>query len=617
MNRRSFLRALAHTVVVASCGKYAGNGGDGGSTVDAAGGHGAGPDGGPPQPPLVPTSPQAVSDQWFPQGLVSGEPQATSVVLWTRVALETVARGAAAREVAYVVARDEALTDIVARGTVTTSAEADYTVQLQVEALAPYTYYYYRFAVGDATTQVGRTKTAPALDQAVDVSFMFASCQDFIGRHYHSWRAFLELGREVDFVMFLGDYIYETVNDPAFQSTDPSARTIELPDGLDISADQDRSKLAAGSLADYRALYKRYRSDPLLKEVHRRFPFVVIWDDHEFANDCWGDHVTDFNEKPNPNGPANEQASLRRKAANRAFAEYQPLHLQYDDTASATQSIRIYRQLRFGQRLDVFMTDQRLYRDDHIIPEGPRDVLAGKLTKYSSFGARVLPRKSVVDAREAESRPTMLGAVQKQWFLQAVQASTATWKVWGNEVQLNQQIVDLSALPGVPNWLNAKNYLSSDQWDGYRSERREILQALRGVANLVACTGDIHTFFAAELHVDFDAPAAPSAVEYVTSSISSATGKAIMTNALGQVSLPASVVSAVADGLEEILRRHNPHIKHADAQHNGFAIATVTSAAFDVEFFAVGDATAEAYPGIGQVTKFRTRAGTSRVERLP
>ena len=41
------------------------------------------------------------------------------------------------------------------------------------------------------------------------------------------------------------------------------------------------------TLDSYRQRYASYRVDPALQELHRRFPMIAIWDDHEFANDAW------------------------------------------------------------------------------------------------------------------------------------------------------------------------------------------------------------------------------------------------------------------------------------------------------------------------------------------
>ncbi|RYZ63056.1 MAG: hypothetical protein EOP08_11560, partial [Proteobacteria bacterium] len=434
--------------------------------------------------------------------------------------------------------------------------------------------YFYRFESEGTTTRVARTKTAPAIDADVPVRYAMCACQDYIGRYWHSWQALLEEAPDLDFVMYLGDYIYESVNDSRFQSSDPSTRAIVLPDGIDTSPAQDGSRIAAGSLADYRALYKIYRSDPLLREIHRRYPFVLTWDDHEFADDCWGDHSTSFAEKDPQTGDfTSEQDTPRRQTASRAFAEYQPADIARAPGAAFPADLTIYRSLRFGKHVEVFMTDQRMYRDDHVVKEGPLNLETGKVRKNSSLGSRYFVRKSVFDTLEAEVSPTLLGATQKQWFVDAVKASSATWKVWGNEVQVYQMVVNLAELPGVPNAFGYRAYLNCDQWDGYRTERAEVLGAFQsaGVENLLVCTGDIHSFYAAELHVDFDEPGPkPIGVELVTAGISSASLSKFIDDYVPNGDAFRPVIDALVGTANETLLGSNPHLRHADTDAYGY-----------------------------------------------
>src|SRR5581483_12301112 len=179
IRRRDFLRYAAATAVAASVPRA------GRSDVFAA-------------------TPDEI-DRVFPQGLASGDPTPNSVILWTRV------EGAAATEtVLYEVALDPRFRRLVATGQIPAEAAGDHTVKLNVVGLAPYTTYYYRFTALGVTSVTGRTKTAPRPNQDVPVRFAFASCQDFIGRYYHAWRALVEKEEDVDFVLFLGDYIYES-----------------------------------------------------------------------------------------------------------------------------------------------------------------------------------------------------------------------------------------------------------------------------------------------------------------------------------------------------------------------------------------------------------------------
>lgn len=541
----------------------------------------------------------------FPQGLASGDPRPDGVILWTRVEPDRAAP--AEIPVTYDVATDAAFENVVATGEVVATAASDHTVRLKVTKLEAFTTYYYRFTALDVTTDAGRTKTAPKADQDVPVRFAFAACQDFVGRYYHSWKALLDEDA-VDFVVFLGDYVYETDGNPSFM-TPTEARKIVLPDGLSLG---ENSGKAAQTLADYRALYKRYRSDENLKKAHASFPFVCIWDDHEFGDDCWQDHTTHFSELDGNT----EQVTSQREDADQAWFEYQPADVEYDEAGHYPADIKIYRKLRFGKHMELFLTDQRYFRSDHVIPEGPTDSTVGKVLANSGIGSRIFVLKSGFDPKEAAAKPTMLGQEQKQWLVDSVTASDATWKIWGSETQLAQMIADLSSFTTLPPLFQDTWYLTVDQWDGYRSERGEILSALSGVENLVVVTGDIHAFYASELHADFDAPAAkPVGVEYVVAGISSQAIAPAAKSVLDQPTFASFGLGDLVPQWDDLLKVASPHYRYANSFVNGIAVCDVSAEMVEVTFLIVGDVQ-DATPGAVTRASFRTKAGTSLVETV-
>ncbi len=246
--RRSFVKA----VVVSAATPWSGCGGSDGPEA---------PD--DPEAPgesIPEPSPPEQADLAFPQGIASGDPRPDGVLLWTRVEPPAPDEAVTVR---WYLALDEGFTEPVASGELTAEREADHTVRVRLVDLMPHTWYWYRFAAelpdGVVVTQTGRTKTAPTADMDVPVRFAVASCQEYVGRWYHAWRRLAEREPELDFVLFLGDYIYESIADPRFQPVG-SPRSLTLPDGL--SLDGTTSNLVALTLADYRALYRQYRSDP-------------------------------------------------------------------------------------------------------------------------------------------------------------------------------------------------------------------------------------------------------------------------------------------------------------------------------------------------------------------
>jgi alkaline phosphatase D len=629
MNRRTFLAGSVASVVYVACSSdeeiipgtsSSGNGGSSGSKPD--GGIDT-PDGAiivPPSEPVTKTSDAKDSDTVFPQGLMSGDPRPDGIVLWTRV--DPVSQKKTSKddlEVQIIIAKDEALTEILFRGKVIARGAEDNTVRVSASGMQSATIYYYRFEIAGVTTRVGRTKTAPSEGSDVPVRFVMAACQDQVGRYYHAWRALLEEKPDLDFVLYLGDYIYETTNDERFQTVDPN-RGFTLPNGLDTSPEQNKSRIAAGTLEDYRACYKHYRKDEYLKEVHRLYPFILTWDDHEFSDDCWQDHSTSFNEKdPVTGGLTTEQNTPRRMAANRAFFEYQPMTIQYDESRQFPDDITIYRKLSYGKNVDIFMTDQRMYRSDHVIPEGPSELVSLLKPANSMIGSRYFVRKSKFDPIEKSTKPTLLGGKQKAWFLDAVKKSKATWKVWGNEVQMWQMALQLNDLPNVPGIFTYTVYVNCDQWDGYRTERAEILSAFEQakVENLLVCTGDIHAFFASEIHVDFDNPGPkPIATEYVTAGIGSASLRVLVEQTLGPNSQWKSIADNWANNADSALQKSNPHLKFSSANGYGFTLMTIDKDKVEATMVETQDPRDKTYKGIVRKRKLRTKAGTNRIELI-
>jgi alkaline phosphatase D len=316
---------------------------------------------------VIPAS--AFAQGVFPQSVASGDPRADSVVLWTRVVdfLEPY-------ELRVEVALDEDFTEVfLTRGELSIDADNDYCVKVRVSGLEAYTTYYYRFVLTTGSTElvspVGRTKTAPRADHDDKIRFAVIYCQDYVGRYYNSLLKLLrDHDEDIDFIVHLGDYVYETTKDPSFQ--DPGAdRQIEFTD-IEGAIDLGGGNLAAASLSNYRTLYRTYRSDPILQQVHERWPMVVIWDDHEFSNDSWGATAT------YTNGRTDEYDPQRKQNSERAFFEWVPTEvgLGDDDQLEIDASIlypnaRLFRDFQFGSSVHLVMTDTRSYRPDHLIPE--------------------------------------------------------------------------------------------------------------------------------------------------------------------------------------------------------------------------------------------------------
>lgn len=310
----------------------------------------------------------------FPQSLASGDPRPTSVVLWTRVVDSE--RAKADLELSLELATDETFSQLVsldgaARRNLLALAEFDHCVKTRVEGLTPGTEYFYRFSYARsgarATTRIGRTKTAPEEDADVSVRFAVVSCQDYAGKYFHAYRKLATL--DLDVIVHLGDYVYETTADPSFQVAD-AARQVSFgkpEQALQLGSGNGMFQ-AAQSLDNYRDLYRLYRADPDLQAVHERFPMIAIQDDHEFSDDCHGEVAT------YQDGRVDESSTMRRLAADQAWFEYMPVDLSQAPAQDWVEQpfpdqLRYYRNFVFGRHVELVMTDLRRYRPDHLVPE--------------------------------------------------------------------------------------------------------------------------------------------------------------------------------------------------------------------------------------------------------
>lgn len=405
----------------------------------------------------------------FGLGVASGMPRPDSVLLWTRLAPpgeEVAERDARAPcKVRWEVFADEALRQRVAQGEQITHAGRAFSVHVQVNGLAPQRTYWYRFSCGDAVSRVGRARTAPAAGAPVRrLRLALASCQHYEYGYYAAHREIA--GRDLDAVVFVGDYIYEgSINAANAQRRHDAP----MPHGLD----------------EYRARHALYKRDPDLQAAHAAHPWILTWDDHEVVNDYAADR------EPAPTGT--EQFLRRRAAAYRAYFEHMPLAL-----APEGADMRIHDRFAWGDLADIWTLDCRQYRSHHAC--GDPQMSHGRM---------------VTDcAQLADPARTMLGAAQERWLAEGLSASTARWKLLAQSTQVSSTSIE--APKGRQNW--------TDAWDGYPMARQRLLQGIADakVHNVVALGGDVHRFVAADLRVvPNDAGSPVVASEFVGGSVTS------------------------------------------------------------------------------------------------
>ena len=327
--------------------------------------------------------------EWFPQSVASGDPRPDGVLLWTR------APDAAGDAVGLrlQVAADAGFERLLVERALRAEAGADHCVRVRLRGLAPGTPYHYRFLReterGWIASPHGRTRTAPAPDSRAPVRFAVLSCQDYGGRWYNSLLPLLEEGTassRPDFILHLGDFIYESAGDPSFQTSSDDRRIAFDDVGGAIARD---GHLAACSLDNYRQIHRTVRTDPVLRRLLETTPLVAIWDDHEFSDDCWQDRGT----------YGDERDRRRRVNAEQAYFEYMPVDIEVGpEDAAGQQAVdvarlfphtRMWRELRFGRDLHLLLVDYRSHRPDHLIPE---DAFPGALAYDEPALRRLLPR---------------------------------------------------------------------------------------------------------------------------------------------------------------------------------------------------------------------------------
>jgi alkaline phosphatase D len=397
------------------------------------------------------------------------------------------------------------------------TAGTDFTAQVDVLGLQPDTHYWYAFETADERSPVGRTRTLP--DAGVDhLRFAVVSCAKFNAGFFNGYARIAECN-DLNFVVHLGDYIYEASQTP------PASQT----PGANIGRPFD-PRHECKTLADYRRRYAQYRSDPDTQRMHHAHPLLATLDDHEFADGAWrggaGEH------KPERDGPWSD----RRAAAFQARAEWLPQRLL--DPADPD---RVFRHVKLGSLADLFLIDTRSRRD-----------------------------QPVAGTEMGDPARSQLGGAQRDWLFDALDGSTARWRVLANSsVMARTWATGLSA--EAKSGLRALKLISADagpdpdQWDGYPVERDLLLRRL-AARDAVVLSGDVHVAMANELRPSTADPASdPVAIEFVTASLTSQNLDDKMGWGYRAGSLP----------VERQMTERLPHVRWCDLDSHGYMVVDV------------------------------------------
>jgi alkaline phosphatase D len=477
----------------------------------------------------------------FTHGVASGDPLATAVILWTRALTSDNEAG----KVEWEIATDPALATVVQRGSAETSPDNDFTVKVDVTNLSAGTTYYYRFSAGGVASPIGRTRTRPTT--AARARLAFTSCANYQNGYFNVYGAIAKR-TDLDLWVHVGDYIYEYAAGK-FADTALTARA-HLPAN------------EAVTLQDYRGRYAQYRSDPDLQELHRQLPIVIVWDDHEFANNANLDSAENHM-------LATEGAWIdRKRAGSKAFLEWLPIRAQPADPVA-----KIFRSFQFADLFDLIMLDTRMWARN---PQAGNDDGAFDGTGVGTPAQWNDPARHIV------------GDEQVGWLEQQLGASktrNAHWRLIGNQVIFTQGRSPLDSVNKPP------YILFSDFWDGYQVERNRVLNYIadNGVQNTVFLTGDIHSSWALETSKDpFD-----------KNVYDPATGK----NAIAIEIVGPSVTSQALEGMAtatlapSLLAGTNPHIKYSEFTKKGYVLIDVDATRLQAEWWYINDYKQPNQPG--------------------
>ncbi|KAF5649089.1 alkaline phosphatase [Fusarium tjaetaba] len=411
----------------------------------------------------------------FTHGVASGDPWPHSVILWTRIAPTNVSSADTApidgteplyshetkkfieadpnpiclHWKVFPVGKTESKS-VVSSGKAYTTADIDYTVKVEAKGLKPLTTYNYQFTVCNSkvSSPLGRTKTAPRPDDDIsEINLAVFSCSAYFPGYFNVYGNAARKDKH-DWVVHLGDYIYEYGTYTLFKERG------SIP------------QHPTYSLYDYRARHGQHRTDPDLQLLAQNSAWITTWDDHELADNAYRDGYVDFFDKPNTfKGEGPKVATDARKAnAVRAYFEWMPIRqTDMDD------GLRVWRSFQLGKLMDLVMLDTRLYD--------------------RSKGVDYVNEKYIEKISDDPSR-TLMGGRQENWFYRSLSESNdrnATWRVIGNQIVFSHIKGDAAG--------------GGDTWDGYIANRNRTLNHLykNKIDNNIFLSGDSHMNWVSDL----------------------------------------------------------------------------------------------------------------------
>lgn len=505
--------------------------------------------------PVSPRLQAAGSGGVFAHGVASGDPAADSVILWTRVSglgVDT--------PVEWEISEYRDFREVAGRGEALAEVRRDSTVKVVAGGLAPGQRYHYRFRIGSTVSETGRTRTLPQ-GAVASLGFAIASCSNYPFGYFNAYEA-MALDPAVDFVLHLGDYLYEYGAHEWGAATGAQLGRLHAPLGETMT------------LADYRTRHAQYKADPQSRQLHAAHPMILVWDDHESANNPWIGGAE--NHQPGTEGSWEK----RRDAALRAWYEWMPVR----DPAPGENPADYWRSFAFGDLATLLTLETR-------------HSARAQQIEYDDHPAALLDQRAadrfLRDVVGAPERP-MLSPAMETFVAESLSASVQDgqpWRLVGNAIPMARtaaprlSAADLAALaPVAPahelervrqlagrGALGLPLYL--DPWDGYPVARERFYAAARdaGASDLLVLTGDSHSFWANALH---DESGTALGLELGTSGITSPGDFALLGEAGARL-------------LDERLIDSNPEVLWTDGVHNGYVRLRLTPGEALADYVAV------------------------------
>ena len=491
----------------------------------------------------------------FDHGVSSGEPAKNSFLIWTRASLPETAAGPVS--IRYEVAKDEAFTDIAARGVVKTSAAKDWTVKAEVRSLLPGRTYYYRFLAAKAVSPTGRCRTLPV--GSVDAArFAVVSCSNYAFGYFNVYDAIARRD-DLDAVIHLGDYLYE-------YGTDGYGGAVSKQLGR-----EHKPATEIVSLDDYRTRHAQYKSDAGSQAMHAAHAMIPIWDDHETTNNSWegGAENHDLTE-----GGWDD----RRAAALRAYYEWMPVR----DPSAGDAAEALIRDYQWGDLLTLATLETRL-------------MARSEQLDYTTLGPTLATPEGLAQFKDVDlvdARRELLGRPQSQRLSRTMADSVANgvrWRVVANQIIMAEvtapNLTPLASSPAIAEietvFPQIRDFiglttldipLNLDAWDGYPAARERFYDAMRGAGatDLIVLTGDTHEWWANELR---DRAGQRMGVELGTAAVTSPGS--------------SSYFGSEAATYSRLLAERNPMVRHHDPVGYGYIDLALDKQGARASFMAV------------------------------